>query len=65
MPFCSRQIMQRTLATLRERGFDYIAGLEVEFYITKLEDRKLDAGAVGVAAGRADGVAPSRTASST
>ena len=41
VPFCSRQIMKRALATLRERGFDYMAGLEVEFYLTKLEDRKL------------------------
>jgi len=43
VPFCSRQIMKGTLATLRERGFDYMAGLEVEFYLTKLEDRKLTA----------------------
>ena len=43
VPFCSRQIMKGILATLRERGFDYMAGLEVEFYLTKLEDRKLTA----------------------
>jgi glutamine synthetase len=41
VPFCSRQLMRRSLATLAERGFDYMAGLEVEFYITKLEDKKL------------------------
>jgi glutamine synthetase len=43
VPFCSRQIMKKTLTTLRERGFDYMAGLEVEFYLTKLKDRKLTA----------------------
>jgi glutamine synthetase len=41
VPFCSRQIMKSSLARLAERGFDYMAGLEVEFYITKLEDKKL------------------------
>jgi glutamine synthetase len=41
VPFCSRQLLRRSLATLRERGYDYMAGLEVEFYITKLEDKKL------------------------
>jgi glutamine synthetase len=41
VPFCSRQLMKRSLATLGERGFDYMAGLEVEFYITTLEDKKL------------------------
>ncbi len=41
MPFDSRQILKRQLKALRERGYDYVSGLEVEFYITKLEDRKL------------------------
>jgi glutamine synthetase len=41
VPFCSRQLMRRSLATLAERGYDYMAGLEVEFYITRLEDKKL------------------------
>jgi glutamine synthetase len=41
VPFCSRQLMKGALATLADRGFDYMAGLEVEFYITKLEDKKL------------------------
>ena len=41
VPFDSRQILKRSLATLGERGFDYMAGLEVEFYITRLEDKKL------------------------
>jgi glutamine synthetase len=41
VPFCSRQLLRSMLGTLRERGYDYMAGLEVEFYITKLEDRRL------------------------
>lgn len=41
VPFCSRQILRKTLAELEARGYDYMAGLEVEFYITKLEDKKL------------------------
>jgi glutamine synthetase len=41
VPFCSRQLLKGALAALADRGFDYMAGLEVEFYITKLEDKKL------------------------
>jgi glutamine synthetase len=41
VPFCSRQLLKTTLGRLHERGYDYMAGLEVEFYITKLEDRRL------------------------
>jgi glutamine synthetase len=41
VPFCSRQLLRGALRTLGDRGFDYMAGLEVEFYITRLEDKKL------------------------
>ncbi len=41
MPFDTRHVMKRQLNALRELGYDYISGLEVEFYITKIEDRKL------------------------
>ena len=41
MPFDTRQVLKRQLKALNERGQDYISGLEVEFYITKLEDPKL------------------------
>jgi glutamine synthetase len=40
-PFDTRGLMRRTLARLHNQGLDYVAGLEVEFYITRLEDRKL------------------------
>jgi glutamine synthetase len=37
-PFDSRGLMRRTLKKLSNRGFHYLAGLEVEFYITRLKD---------------------------
>ncbi len=40
-PFDTRLLMRRQLEALAERGLDYVAGLEVEFYITRLEDRRL------------------------
>ena len=39
-PFDTRSLMRRMLGELRESGLDYVAGLEVEFYITRLEDAK-------------------------
>ena len=39
MPFDTRNLFKRVLARLHQRGYDYVSGLEVEFYITKLEDR--------------------------
>lgn len=41
VPFCSRQIMKKAIKELDSRGLKYMAGLEVEFYITRLEDKKL------------------------
>jgi len=41
MPFDTRHVMKRQLQELNDRGMDYVSGLEVEFYISKLEDRKL------------------------
>jgi glutamine synthetase len=41
VPFSTREIFRRQLEDLRETGYDYTAGLEVEFYITKLEDPML------------------------
>jgi glutamine synthetase len=42
VPFSSRNIMRQWLAKLADDGFEYVSGLEVEFYITKLEDPMLD-----------------------
>jgi len=41
VPFCTRGIFRGLVKDLRATGYDYTAGLEVEFYITKLEDPKL------------------------
>jgi glutamine synthetase len=43
VPFSTRQILRNQVQRLSETGYDYVAGLEVEFYITKLEDPKLTA----------------------
>jgi glutamine synthetase len=41
VPFATRQIFRNVLDQLRQRGFDFVAGLEVEFHIFKLEDPKM------------------------
>lgn len=38
VPFATRHIYRRTLAQLAAQGFDFMAGLEVEFHLFKLED---------------------------
>jgi glutamine synthetase len=39
-PLGSRQILQRALAELGGHGFEFVAGLEVEFYAFRLEDQR-------------------------
>jgi glutamine synthetase len=41
VPFSTRQIFRDHLARLAEAGFDYMAGLEVEFHLFKLMDARL------------------------
>ena len=41
VPFSTRNLYRRALAKLAEAGFDYLAGLEVEFHIFKLDDARL------------------------
>jgi glutamine synthetase len=41
VPFDTRHVLRTVLATLAERGYEYVAGLEVEWYITRLEDPML------------------------
>ena len=41
VPFSTRRIYRAALDDLARKGYDYVAGLEVEFYILKLEDPKL------------------------
>ncbi len=47
VPFSTRWIMRKLLDELHELGFEYVAGLEVEFYITKMQDPKLTPEASG------------------
>ena len=41
VPFSTRNLYKRALDRLTKAGFDYVAGLEVEFYVLKLEDDRL------------------------
>jgi glutamine synthetase len=50
VPFATRNLYKTVLAGLASRGYDFMAGLEVEFHVFKLEDAKLtpaDAGQPG------------------
>jgi glutamine synthetase len=38
VPFSTRQLYRSVLNKLGERGYDFVAGLEVEFHLFKLED---------------------------
>jgi len=41
VPFSTRQVLRDALARLKAAGFDYLAGLEVEFHLFKLENPRL------------------------
>jgi glutamine synthetase len=41
VPFATRNLYWSVLDRLRQRGYDFVAGLEVEFHIFKLEDPKM------------------------
>lgn len=41
MPFDTRAVFRKQLSRLHARGLEFVGGLEVEFYICKLEDRML------------------------
>jgi glutamine synthetase len=50
VPFATRQIYRNVLNELAQRGYDYVAGLEVEFHVFKLDDARMapeDAGQPG------------------
>jgi glutamine synthetase len=42
VPFSTRELYRRTLRRLSDAGFEYLAGLEVEFHIFKLDNPRLD-----------------------
>lgn len=41
VPFSTRAVLQRSLGELAARGYDYVAGLEIEFHIFRLDDPRL------------------------
>jgi glutamine synthetase len=41
VPFATRHLYRSVLAKLEERGYDFVAGLEVECHIFRLEDAKM------------------------
>jgi glutamine synthetase len=41
VPFSTRQILRRQLADLADLGYAYVAGLEIEFYVMRLDDPML------------------------
>jgi glutamine synthetase len=50
VPFATRHLYRTVLAGLEKRGYDFVAGLEVECHVFKLEDAKMspeDAGQPG------------------
>jgi glutamine synthetase len=42
VPFSTRHLYRNVLRDLADAGFDYLAGLEVEFHVFKLENPRLD-----------------------
>jgi glutamine synthetase len=47
VPFATRNLYRSVLTKLATRGYDFVAGLEVEFHIFKLEDAKMSPGDAG------------------
>jgi glutamine synthetase len=50
IPFSTRQVFRNVIDQLGKRGYDFVAGLEVEFHLFKLEDPRMapeDAGQPG------------------
>jgi glutamine synthetase len=46
VPIATRQLYCDALAKLRKAGFDYVAGIEIEFHLFKIEDTRLDTDAL-------------------
>src|SRR5579872_6513318 len=50
VPFATRHLFRKVLDQLGQRGFDFVAGLEIEFHVFKLENARMspeDAGQPG------------------
>src|SRR6201999_3731969 len=46
-PFATRHLFRSVLDQLGQRGLDFVAGLEVEFHIFRLDDPKMSPGDAG------------------
>ncbi len=42
LPFSTRRLYRKAVDDLAEAGFDFVAGLEVEFYVFKRDEERLD-----------------------
>lgn len=47
LPYSSRQLLKRMVGELAERGMGMIVGLEVEWYLTRLTDNKIECESIG------------------
>jgi glutamine synthetase len=50
LPYCTRRVLKKGLAALRESGFEFMCGLEIEFHVFRIVDARLkpaDAGQPG------------------
>ena len=65
VPFSTRQLYRDALTRLAATGFEYMAGLEVEFHLFKIEDLRLDPARARVAGRGARPSASPRMVSST
>lgn len=47
LPFCSRGVLQRVLDGLGGRGVEFVSGVEIEWYLTRVDEHMLDPADVG------------------
>lgn len=47
LPFCSRGVLRRVLDKLDQRGLEFVSGLEVEWYLARVDEHMLDPEDVG------------------
>jgi len=47
VPFATRNLYRNVLKGLADRGYDFMAGVEIEFHVFKLDDAKLNPGDAG------------------
>ena len=47
MPLCTRHVYRQSLSALADAGYDFFAGLEVEFHLFKIEAARLGPGDAG------------------